>query len=205
MARSPNLQFVWPKDGPKGRGRRGFWGRLNNIRTGKGPDIFLQRKGSTEPIMPDEWQNWDSYHFHDAHVLESINPASRGYQRYDPHDRTYKEWSTPHDWFGLGVDGLGVGAHGNGMPRFTREEWIRMQKIRRRGHLIDPAAMGDDWTHHGPKRWDVEHDQYWRNAHRQAENFRQGLPRRAGTNPMMRAHLRDRQDLGPWMNWEGIY
>ncbi|KAH7417799.1 hypothetical protein BKA64DRAFT_738357 [Cadophora sp. MPI-SDFR-AT-0126] len=205
MARKPNLQFVWPKDGYKGRERRGFWGRLNNIRTGKGPDIFLQPKGSNEPIMQDQWQNWDSYRFLDCHIDEATNFASRGYKRYDPHDRTYKKWSIPEDWAGVGIDTQGIGAHANGLPRFTRDEWVTMQKLRKRGRQIEPSEMGDAWTHHGPKRWGVEYDEFWRNAHRQAENFRQGLPRQAGTNPMMRAHLPDRQQLADWMIWEGIY
>jgi hypothetical protein len=53
------LQFVWPKDGPKGRsGHRGFFGRLDNILTNRGPDVFLQRKGSSTPILPETWGNW---------------------------------------------------------------------------------------------------------------------------------------------------
>lgn len=51
-----NLQFIWPKDGPKGRGHRGFLGRLNNVVTNKGPDIFVGKQGSR--ISPDRWQNW---------------------------------------------------------------------------------------------------------------------------------------------------
>ncbi|KAG4413050.1 hypothetical protein IFR04_013814 [Cadophora malorum] len=205
MARNPSLQFVWPKDGPKGRGHRGFWGRLNNIKSGQGPDIFLQRRGSREPIKPDQWQNWDSYRFFDAHIEEMTYPASRKYERYDPHDRTYKKWSIPEDWNGLGASGLGIRAHADGLPRFTQNEWVEMQKLRRRGRQINPAEMGDEWTNHGPKRWDVEHNDFWSNAHRQAENVRQGLPRWGGANPMMRANLPYRDYLVPWMNWEGIY
>jgi hypothetical protein len=59
MAKGKKLQFVWPKDGPKGRsGHRGFFGRLDNILTGRGPDVFLQRGGSREAIRPDLWGNW---------------------------------------------------------------------------------------------------------------------------------------------------
>lgn len=54
-----NLQFVWPKDGYKGRsGNRGFFGGLNDIMAGTGPDIFLQRKKSRTAIKPDFWGNW---------------------------------------------------------------------------------------------------------------------------------------------------
>jgi hypothetical protein len=53
------LQFVWPKDGPKGRsGHRGFFGRMNNVLTNRGPDVFLQKKGSSDPILPEHWGNW---------------------------------------------------------------------------------------------------------------------------------------------------
>jgi hypothetical protein len=53
------LQLVWPKDGPKGRsGHRGFFGRMNNVLTNRGPDIFLQKRGSKIPILPEEWGNW---------------------------------------------------------------------------------------------------------------------------------------------------
>lgn len=53
------LQFVWPKDGPKGRnGHRGFFRGLGDILTNRGPDIFLQRQGSCTPITQDWWANW---------------------------------------------------------------------------------------------------------------------------------------------------
>lgn len=59
MRNRPELQFVWPKDGPEGKsGRRGFWGRLDDIRTGKGPDVFLQKQGSIKPIGVEQWGNW---------------------------------------------------------------------------------------------------------------------------------------------------
>lgn len=78
-------------------------------------------------------------------------PASRKYERYDPHDRTYKKWSIPEDWNGLGASGLGIRAHADGLPRFTQDEWVEMQKLRRRGCQINPDEMGDKWTNHGPK------------------------------------------------------
>jgi hypothetical protein len=56
--RHQRLKFVWPKDGPKGKQHRGFWGRLDNILTGKGPDIFLDKAGSNTSIKPDLWGNW---------------------------------------------------------------------------------------------------------------------------------------------------
>ena len=56
-----NLQFVWPKDGYKGRsGNRGFFGGLSDIMVGRGPDIFLQKKGSRTAIRPDFWGNWQA-------------------------------------------------------------------------------------------------------------------------------------------------
>jgi hypothetical protein len=58
MTKSWNLKFVWPKDGVKGKGHRGFFGRLDNILTGRGPDIFLARGNSITPIKPDFWGNW---------------------------------------------------------------------------------------------------------------------------------------------------
>jgi hypothetical protein len=58
MPKHTQLKYVWPKDGPKGRGRRGFFGRLNDILTGRGPDIFLDKESSTRPIKADHWGNW---------------------------------------------------------------------------------------------------------------------------------------------------
>ena len=56
--KSWDFKFIWPKDGVKGKEHRGFFGRLNNIVTGRGPDIFLDRASSKTPIKPDLWGNW---------------------------------------------------------------------------------------------------------------------------------------------------
>ncbi|KAH6718216.1 hypothetical protein BKA61DRAFT_599224 [Leptodontidium sp. MPI-SDFR-AT-0119] len=202
MPRKRNLQFVWPKDGPKGRGHRGFWGRLDNIITGKGPDVFLQHKGSKQPITRDEWQNWDSYAFRSAHDAEELNPVSRGFERYDPYTRKYVEWATPHDWCGVGVDGWGVGPNNAGRTRFTREEKIKLNKIRQRGGKILPSEMGSDWNNEGPKRFRPEYNDFWRNAHRQCENDHLGLPLLHDPNPLMQAYQRDWWDLQNWMRRE---
>ena len=59
MSNQSELKFVWPKDGYKGRsGHRGFWGRLNNILTNKGPDVFIQKKKDRRGINPEWWGNW---------------------------------------------------------------------------------------------------------------------------------------------------
>lgn len=50
-----NLQFVWPKDTKK---RRGFFGKLSDIVTGKGPDVFVQARGSRAAIPVERWANW---------------------------------------------------------------------------------------------------------------------------------------------------
>ncbi|PVH73454.1 hypothetical protein DL98DRAFT_469279 [Cadophora sp. DSE1049] len=203
MQRRRNLQFVWPKDGPKGRGHRGFWGRLSNIVTGKGPDVFLQHKGSTDPITQDEWSNWDSYAFHDAHRAEERNPVSRGFERYDPYSRKYVEWATPHDWYGTGVNGTGLGPHNAGRTRFTRKEATQLRKLQHRGVRINPEEMGSDWHNMGPKRFRHEYNEFWRNAHRQCENEQLGLPRYAGPNSFMRAGQIDPWDLDEWV-WREI-
>lgn len=54
----PQLKVIWPKDGPKGRGHRGFRGGLKDILGGKGPDMFIQKKNDTRAISSDEWGNW---------------------------------------------------------------------------------------------------------------------------------------------------
>lgn len=76
---------------------------------------------------------------------------SRGFERYDPYTRKYVEWATPHDWYGVGVDGWGVGPNNAGRTRFTREEKIKLNKIRQRGGKILPSEMGSDWNNEGPK------------------------------------------------------
>ena len=166
------LQFVWPKDGHKGRsGHRGFFGGLNDIITGRGPDIFLQRKGSRTGIRPDFWGNWqvfiaragkkvylrfdrDSYHYPAYHCQEigrsyqnGLWSASRGTRRYDPHTRRYTEWSIPHDWHGHRIDDQNQAFY----PRFTQDE--ARQFIRRLQHhrRINPRSMGSEWTTDGPR------------------------------------------------------
>ncbi|TAQ84832.1 hypothetical protein B7494_g6858 [Chlorociboria aeruginascens] len=94
MRKEKGLQFVWPKDGRKGRDRRGWFGRLDDIVKGKGPDIFIQRHGS-RPIRPEQWGNCI-----DAAMDESAGYKSRGQRRYDPVSRRYEKWSIPHDWTG---------------------------------------------------------------------------------------------------------
>jgi len=167
MGKTKNFQFVWPKDGYKGRDKRGFWGRLNNILTDRGPDVFLQRKGSSTPIKPDWWGNWyvlidmtgtllicerDSYHdpyYHTREITNSFPCASRGTRRYDPQSRTYEHWSIPSDWYGNRVGPWpDYQPH---YPRFTREEWAKINRRLRRGRLVDPLTMGKDWHQDGPK------------------------------------------------------
>jgi hypothetical protein len=77
--------------------------------------------------------------------------SSRGFKRYDPHTRRYKHWVTPHDWFGLGVNGHGVGPNGLGYPRFTRSEGRRMARRIAQNRRINPASMGPEWHQDGPR------------------------------------------------------
>jgi hypothetical protein len=59
MGKKKVLQFVWPKDGSKGKsGHRGFFGGLSDIMTNRGPDMFLQRRGKRTAIRPEFWGNW---------------------------------------------------------------------------------------------------------------------------------------------------
>lgn len=58
MPKNREFQFVWPEDSPKGSSRRGFFDKLRDIVTGKGPDMFIQKAGSKEPIKAGEWGNW---------------------------------------------------------------------------------------------------------------------------------------------------
>lgn len=75
---------------------------------------------------------------------------TRGFQRYDPATRTYKEWATPEDWGTVGTDDLGVFPNGNGFTHFTEEERIRMNRQGRRGQQVDPLRVGKDWNMMGP-------------------------------------------------------
>lgn len=56
--RHQGLKFVWPKEGDRGRKKRGFFGGLNDILNGKGPDIFIQKAKSQKAIKVDRWANW---------------------------------------------------------------------------------------------------------------------------------------------------
>lgn len=56
-----DLKFVWPKDvghNRNGKTPRSTWSGFKDILSGKGPDMFIQRKGSRSPIKLDRWSNW---------------------------------------------------------------------------------------------------------------------------------------------------
>ncbi|KAE9371420.1 hypothetical protein N431DRAFT_545678 [Stipitochalara longipes BDJ] len=203
------LQMVWPKDGPKGSRRRGFFHGFNDILTGKGPDMFLQRHKSSTPINPERWGNWDSYHDVRSHFREeydgAANPcgnSSRGLKRYDPHTRKYRNWLTPTDWAGGGVNGQGIGIHGAGYPRFTGSEGRKMFRRLAQGRRIDPSKMGKEWNMEGPRRFRQEHDWFWQEAHGIGENRRQGLPFNDPINSNFFNHQQDPWDLPDWVRWE---
>lgn len=77
--------------------------------------------------------------------------SSRGYKRYDPHTRKYRNWLVPHDWYGVGVNGRGIGIRGAGYPRFTRSEGKKMLRTYAQGHRVVPSKMGKEWNYHGPE------------------------------------------------------
>jgi hypothetical protein len=58
MPRNNNLEFVWPKDGLKGNRSRSYFGGLKDILLGKGPDMFIRKVGSKDPIKTGYWSNW---------------------------------------------------------------------------------------------------------------------------------------------------
>jgi hypothetical protein len=99
----------------------------------------------------------DTYHDPGRHYSEEMNGArnlfykSRGFKRYDPQARRYREWSTPHDWNGFGTGGYGVGPNGFGYPRFTSNEGEKILLRLARGKLVKPYRMGKEWHHDGPK------------------------------------------------------
>lgn len=99
-----NKQFVWPREGPKGRRPRSFLSGFMDILANRGPDIFIQPKGDTTPIKTDIWSNWDSYHSRDSSLKEQLHSykgvwnADRKTKRYDPHKRQYVEWEWDQNW-----------------------------------------------------------------------------------------------------------
>ena len=54
----PGLQYVWPRDPRISGAKTGFFGRLGDIMTGKGPDVFLAKKGDNTKVSQDRWGNW---------------------------------------------------------------------------------------------------------------------------------------------------
>ncbi|RFU33566.1 hypothetical protein B7463_g2791, partial [Scytalidium lignicola] len=149
------FRIVWPKDGDKGRDKRGFFRGLSDIIAGRGPDMFLQtpRERKTSSIPREVWGNWDSYHDQDAHISEGGQHngfwnTSRGTRRYDPYSRRYVEWFVPTDWHQIGGNPYTGEAY---YPRFTRKEWHKMNHTLSRGKQIDPRKMGREWSSFGPK------------------------------------------------------
>ncbi|OBU00318.2 hypothetical protein VE01_01509 [Pseudogymnoascus verrucosus] len=158
-------QFVWPREGRKGKTPRGWWGGLMSIMTNTGPDIFITRKNDTTPIKPDHWGNWDSYDSPEAQARERRNyafNADRGNRRYDPHTRKYVLWEFTNNYDQDPVEKY---------PLFTREEheWLARHPRKRR-----PKTK--DWSAAGPKRFRREHNDFWRDAFRIGENIRNGIP-----------------------------
>ncbi|KAF7945592.1 uncharacterized protein EAE97_004630 [Botrytis byssoidea] len=193
-----NLQFIWPKDGPKGRGHRGFLGRLNNVVTNKGPDIFVGKQGSR--ISPDRWQNWDSYHDEHKHKQEVTGAFSRDFKRYDPHTRKYVEWEQAQDW-----NGYGIGNHAWEYPRLNLDEYNKIYKAYHQGRRIDPSKF-KDWNHSGPNRFRQEYDSFWQSAHRRGENYKYGWNYLRGeNNPWLRMHQQWPADLDTWMAMRGMW
>ncbi|KAB8297650.1 hypothetical protein EYC80_001458 [Monilinia laxa] len=198
MPNKKNLQFIWPKDGPKGREHRGFWGRLNNIVTNRGPDIYVGKQGSR--IRPDRWQNWDSYHDEYKHVHEVTGPCSRGFKRYDPYTRKYVEWEQEQDWNGYGIED-----NPGEYPRLTKDELHKIYRAYHRGHPIDPSKL-KDWNHNGPDRFRQEFDSFWQGTHRIGENHNIGWYHLRGqSNPWLRMHQEWPDDLDHWMALRGMY
>ncbi|KAG9245791.1 hypothetical protein BJ878DRAFT_533657 [Calycina marina] len=196
------LQFVWPKDGPKGRsGHRGFWGRMNNIVTNRGPDVFIQRQGSRTGIRPDWWGNWDSYHDPGCDIMERNEPrASRRQKRYDPESRRYVDWTRDNNWSGddFAANLLG-GPPVAYYPRFTQREWDKIDRKMSQGKWPNPRKMGSDWNYDGPERFQQRHDWFWQDAHRIGENDREQLPQSFGPNPFLHMHQQDPMDFPQWI------
>ena len=60
-------------------------------------------------------------------------------------------WHIPHDWFGVGVDALGIDPHGFGYPRLTDREARQLGRRLDQGKSINPTRMGSEWNHLGPR------------------------------------------------------
>ncbi|KFX98217.1 hypothetical protein V490_02414 [Pseudogymnoascus sp. VKM F-3557] len=133
-------QFVWPREGRKGKTPRSWWGGLMSIMTNTGPDIFITRKNDSTPIKPDHWGNWDSYDSPEAQLRERRNGlfnADRGSRRYDPYTRKYVLWEFDNNYHQDPLEKY---------PVLTREEhdWLARHPRRRR-----PKTK--DWSSAGPK------------------------------------------------------
>ena len=59
-------QMVWPRDK-----KRNSWGRLRDILTGKGPDIWCTRQGSLAPHRP-IWSNWRAQRNDPLHAWDNL-------------------------------------------------------------------------------------------------------------------------------------
>ncbi|KAH8803212.1 hypothetical protein F5884DRAFT_499783 [Xylogone sp. PMI_703] len=205
---SPQFRIIWPKDGEKGKNKRGFLRGLNDILTGRGPDMFLQtpRERKAASIPREVCGNWDSYHDQDAHVAEQFQHngfwnTSRGVHRYDPYSRRYVEWFIPTDWHQNGGDPYTDESY---YPMFTRKEWHRMNRSLSRGKQVDPRKMGKDWSAFGPKRFRPEHNQFWADVHRIGYLKRQQLNLAIPYSNLRLGQI-SHTDLIRWMNQEGLF
>ena len=74
-------QMVWPRDK-----KLTSWGRLKDVFTGKGPDIWCSRRGSLGPHRP-VWSNWRTRENHPPSEWDNL-----GY--------LYANEEGGHHWFG---------------------------------------------------------------------------------------------------------
>ncbi|KAL6718417.1 hypothetical protein ACLMJK_004506 [Lecanora helva] len=102
------LQWVWPRDEPQLDGHWGYWDRLKDVLTNKGPDIWVAEQHSDEPHHPTwtgwadpNWPRWTAqqnrgYPFHNTQSF--YHPARRAdWEKYDHRTRRY-QMAHPNAW-----------------------------------------------------------------------------------------------------------
>lgn len=122
-------QWVWPRDG-KGTSIWS-WGRLKDVLTDKGPDMYLTTRGSPGPHRP-VWSNWkhedgiENLGYAYDHREDDLFHRRPSSQKYNFETRRYEPWN-PH--------------------MLSDVKWCKGPGCRKKAKIYTRGAFGEEWWH----------------------------------------------------------
>lgn len=149
----PRLAWIWPSD----KKQKGKWpyfrtGRMKDLLTSKGPDIYVGDRLSTAPHRP-QWSNWREFDNLGYFNRSEEKPGWIGNMEldmvYDFRTRKYKKGRRPHHWSDAkwGPDGEAL---------YYRTAWGE-ERVRGYRPIYfpgqNPYANRFGYPFHGPSAW----------------------------------------------------